>query len=86
MKECVEILAMKEGITKAEAEKRMKSCLDVIAEKCVTGGVCFKGLFTLKKVARKGRSVILNGVPYKGKDKNILKITVGTELSGKLNK
>ena len=85
LKECAEALALKEGISKVEAEKRVKSVVEVIADKCVAGGVSFKGMFSLKKVVRKGRSGKINGIEYNNSDKNSLKVTVGTELEEKLN-
>lgn len=86
IKDCVEALAMKRGISKVEAQNIMNDVLDVITDKCVEGGVSFKGKFTIKQKVRKGRSGCMNGVEWETEDKNILTITVGKELEERLNK
>ena len=86
IKDCVEALAMKRGISKVEAQNIMNDVLDVISDKCVEGGVSFKGKFTIKKKLRKGRSGCMNGVEWETEDKNVLTITVGKELEERLNK
>lgn len=85
MRECVEALAMQEGISKVEAQNRMESVLKVITDKCIEGGVAFRDMFTIKKVLKKGRSGSVNGVAYNTPDKNSLKITVGSALDHALN-
>ena len=88
MKDCVETLAQKRGISKAEAQSIMTDVVDVIAEKCIEGGVSFKGKFTIKKKVQKGRSgkCSFNGQTWKTEDKNVLSISVGSELEAELNK
>ena len=88
MKDCVEALAQKRGISKTEAQSIMVDVIDVIAEKCVEGGVSFKGKFTIKKKVQKGRSgkCSFNGQAWKTEDKNTLSISVGSELEAELNK
>lgn len=88
MKDCVEALAMKRGISKAEAQSIMNDVVDVISEKCVEGGVSFKGKFTIKQKVQKGRkgTCKFNGKPWETADKNTLAITVGSELEAELNK
>ena len=88
MKDCVEAYAQKRGISKAQAETEFKTAVDVIAENCKKGGVSFKGLFTIKKVIRKGRSgkCSFNGQPWKTEDKNTLSISVGSGFEEELNK
>lgn len=88
MKDCVETLAMKRGISKAEAQSIMSDVVDVIADKCVEGGVSFKGKFTIKQKVQKGRkgTCKFNGKAWSTEDKNTLTITVGSELEEELNK
>ena len=88
MKDCVELYAQKRGISKAQAEVEFKTAIDVIADKCKTGGVSFKGLFTIKQKVQKGRSgkCSFNNTTWKTEDKNTLAITVGSELDAELNK
>lgn len=86
IKDCVEALAMKRGIPKTEAQGIMNDVLEVIEDKCVEGGVSFKGKFTIKKKVRKGRSGCMNGIEWETEDKNILVITTGSELEERLNK
>lgn len=86
MKDCVETYAKKRGISRAQAETEFKTAVDVIADACVDGGVAFKGLFTIKKKVQKGRSGNFNGKPWTTEDKNVLAISVGSDLEAELNK
>ena len=52
---------------------------------CVNGGVSFKGLFTIKKKLRKGRSGNINGKTWETKDTNVLVIKTGSKLAENLN-
>lgn len=61
MKYCVEALAVKRGISKAEAQSIMQDAVAVIVDKCKEGGVSFKGQFTIKQKVQKGRSGNMNG-------------------------
>ena len=85
MKECVELYAKERGISKAQADTEFKTALDVIADMCVNGGVSFKGLFTIKKKLRKGRSGNINGKTWETKDTNVLVIKTGSKLAENLN-
>ena len=87
MKDCVEALAVKRGISKAEAQSIMQDAVEVIAEKCVEGGVSFKGKFTIKHKIQKGRTgkCAFNGKEWKSEDKTTLSISVGAELDNELN-
>ena len=87
IKDCVEVLAMKRGISKAEAQSIMNDVVEVISEKCVEGGVSFKGAFTIKQKVQKGRTgkCAFNGKEWKSEDKTTLSISVGAELENKLN-
>lgn len=86
MKDCVEALAVKRGISKAEAQSIMQDAVAVIVDKCKEGGVSFKGQFTIKQKVQKGRSGNMNGKAWKTEDKNTLAISVGSELEAELNK
>ena len=87
MKDCVEALAMKKGVTKVEAQNMINDVLEVIADKCKDGGVSFKGLFTIKQKVQKGRTgkCSFNGKEWKTEDKIVLSISVGAELENELN-
>ena len=88
IKDCAESLAMKRGISKAEAQSIMNDVVDIISEKCVEGGVSFKGKFTIKQKVQKGRTGTckFNGKQWSTEDKNTLTINVGSELEAELNK
>lgn len=86
LKDFVEAYAQKRGISKSQAETEVRAFLDVLKAKLKDGGVSFKGVFTLKKVLKKGRSGKCNGRAYTTEDKNSLKLTVGAELDEELNK
>lgn len=86
MKDCVEALAVKRGISKAEAQSIMQDAVAVIVDKCKEGGVSFKGQFTIKQKVQKGRSGNMNGKAWKTEDKSTLAISVGSELEAELNK
>ena len=88
MKDCVDALAVKRGISKVEAQSIMQDAVDIIAEKCVEGGVSFKGKFTIKQKVQKGRTgkCAFNGKEWKSEDKTTLSISVGSELEEELNK
>ena len=87
MKDCVESLAVKRGISKVEAQSIMQDVVDVIADKCKEGGVSFKGIFTIKHKVQKGRvgKCAFNGKEWKSEDKTTLAISVGAELENELN-
>lgn len=87
IKECAEALAMKRGISKSEALAIMHDVVDVISEKCIDGGVSFKGKFTIKKKVLKGRSgkCGFNDTEWKTEDKYSLAIKVGNDLDFDLN-
>lgn len=88
MKDCVEALAVKRGISKVEAQSIMQDAVEVIADKCKEGGVSFKGLFTIKHKIQKGRTGTckFNDKEWKTEDKVVLAISVGSELGEELNK
>lgn len=88
IKDCAESLAVKRGISKAEAQSIMSDVVDVLVEKCKEGGVSFKGQFTIKQKVQKGRKgkCSFNNKEWQTEDKNTLAITVGSDLELELNK
>lgn len=87
IKDCVESLAVKRGISKTEAQSIMQDVLAVIVDKCKEGGVSFKGLFTIKHKVQKGRKGVckFNNTEWKTEDKIVLSITTGNDLEAELN-
>jgi len=85
IKECAALLAQQNGISKAEAERQMRDCVEVIASKCAEGGVSFKGVFTIKQKMQKGRSGVMNGKEWTSPDKKTLSIKVGSDLDREMN-
>lgn len=88
IKDCVEALAVKRGISKVEAQGIMNDVLDVIVDKCKDGGVSFKGKFTIKPKVQKGRkgTCKFNNKEWQTEDKIVLSISTGSELEAELNK
>ena len=86
-KEFIKKLAVKRGITVSEAQKEAEAFIDTLADVCVENdGVSFKGMFTFKKVLRKGRKGSVNGVEYETPDTNVIKFSVGSIMKSRLNK
>ena len=86
-KEFIEKLATKQGITKSEAQNQTDAFIDTLADVCINGGgISFKGMFTFKKVLKKGRSGKVNGVEYSTPDSTSIKVTIGSALKEMLNK
>lgn len=86
IKECIERLAKKRGVSRAEATTIMNDVLNVIQDMCIEeGGVSFKGLFTIQTKVRKGRKGNFNGVDWKTEDRKVLSIKTGKVLEEKLN-
>lgn len=86
VKECAAMLAQSEGITKAEAERRIKSVVEVIASQCIeNGGVSFKGVFTIETKTRSARHGKCAGREYDSPAKKYLTIRTGSGLSAELN-
>lgn len=85
MKEFIDAYAMKKGVNRVKAKEDVECFLSVLTDSIKSGGVSFKGKFTIKKVFKKGRSGKCNGREYTTEDKNTLKITVGSDLEQELN-
>lgn len=89
IKDCVKRYAEKTGCTIAEADKAMRTAVEVIKDEVVTnGGVSFMGLFSLEVVERKEK----NGINPATKQPHVIpahktvKLTVGKQLKEELNK
>ena len=89
IKDCVKSFATKSGCSLVEAEKAMRTAVEVIKEEIITnGGVSFLGTFSLEVVQRKEK----NGVNPATKQPCVIpahktvKLTVGKQLKEELNK
>lgn len=89
IKDCIKTYANKTGCSLAEADKAMRTAVEVIKEEILTnGGVSFMGLFSLETVQRNER-VCRNpatGQPHTIPAHNTLKLSVGKQLKEELNK
>ena len=83
--EVIEKYAQKNGITKAQADKDIKSMLEVLSDCIVEGGVAFRDLFTIKIKTVKGRTGTVNNKEWKTEDSKSLKIVTGKSLKDRLN-
>lgn len=85
--EFIERLAQKEGITKSRAKEMLKNFQDLIVQAVLEdGGISFRGIFTIKKKLRKGRSGKFgDGREWQSEDKYVLAIDTGNEMAEKLN-
>lgn len=88
VKDIAKDLAEERGISLKEATSTVNDLVEIIASKCVDGGVSFKDVFTIKPILRKGRTgkSNINGKEWKSEDKYVLKITTGKGMSAELNK
>lgn len=89
IKDCVRSYASKTGCTLAEADKAMRTAVEVIKDEIVNnGGVSFIGTFSLEVVCRKERKGV---IPSTGETHTIpahrtVKLVVGKQLKEELNK
>lgn len=88
IKDCAKRYAAKTGCTLAEADKAMRTALEVIQDEILNnGGVSFIGTFSIETVQRKER----NGINPATKEPHVvpahktLKISVGKSFKEKLN-
>lgn len=89
IKECVKNYASKSGCTLAEADKAMRTALEVIKDAIVNdGGVAFIGDFTIQVVQREAKRGVIpsTGKPHVIPAHRTLKIKVGKQLKEELNK
>lgn len=89
IKECVKSYADKTGVTLAEADKAMRTAVEVIKEEIVNeGGVAFIGSFSIEVVDRKERQGVNPATrePMTIPAYKTLKLTVGKNLKEELNK
>lgn len=89
IKECVKSYASKSGCTLAEADKAMRTALEVLRDEIVNnGGVSFIGDFTIQVVQRQEKRGVIpsTGEPHIIPAHRTLKIKVGKQLKEELNK
>ena len=89
IKDCIRSYANKTGCTLAEADKAMRTAVEVIKDEIINnGGDSFIDIFSIESVKREAR----NGVnpstrdPYVIPAHRTLKIKVGKQLKEELNK
>lgn len=89
IRDCVKSYASKTGCSLAEAEKAMKTAVEVLKDEIINhGGVSFIGLFSIEVVQRKARNVVIPATDesYPIPAHRTLKIKVGKQLKEILNK
>lgn len=84
-KEIVESIAMKKGISLAQAEEMFDTVMGTVVEAVKENGFVLQGMFTIEPRVRKGRTGTINGVTYNSKDKISLAISTGKVLDRELN-
>lgn len=87
LNEVADELAVKRGMSKAQARDIAKDFIEIFASKVVEGGVSVKGVFTIKPKLQKGRTgtCSFNGKQWKTEDKYVLGITTGKGMEEELN-
>ena len=89
IKDCVKSYASKTGCSLAEADKAMRTAVEVIKDEILAnGGVSFIGTFSLEVVTREARNGInpATGMPHVIPARKTLKLVVGKQLKEELNK
>ena len=89
IKDCAKSYASKTGCTFAEADKAMRTALEVIKDEILTnGGVSFIGTFSIEVVQRSERTGINPATkePHVIPAHKTLKLSVGKNLKEELNK
>ena len=89
IKDCVKSYASKTGCSLAEADKAMRTAVEVIKDEIINnGGVSFIGTFSLEVVKREARRGInpATGMPHVIPARKTLKLVVGKQLKEELNK
>lgn len=89
IKDCVKSYASKTGCSLAEADRAMRTAVEVIKDEIVNnGGVSFIGTFSIEVVQRAAR----NGINPATRETHViparktLKLVVGKQLKEELNK
>ena len=88
IKDCAKSYAAKTGCTLAEADKAMRTALEVIQDEILTNrGVSFIGAFSIEVVQRAARNGINPATrePHVVPAHKTLKLSVGKSLKEKLN-
>ena len=89
IKQCVRSYASKTGCTLAEADKAMRTAIEVIRDEILSnGGVSFIDNFSIEVVQREARNGVnpTTGLPHVIPAHKTLKLVVGKKLKEELNK
>lgn len=89
IKDCVKSYASKSGCTLTEADKAMRTAIEVLKDEIINnGGVTFIGDFSIQVVHREEKRGILpsTGEPHVIPAHKTLRIKVGKQLKEELNK
>lgn len=89
IKDCIKSYASKTGCSISEADKAMRTAVEVIKDEIINnGGVSFIGTFSLEVVWRESRNGInpSTGMPHVIPARKTLKLVVGKQLKEELNK
>lgn len=89
IRDCIKSYASKTGCSNADAEKAMKTAVEVIRDEILNrGGVSFVDVFSIEVVARAPKKYIhpADGMPRVIPAKRTLKLVVGKKLKEQLNK
>lgn len=89
IKDCIKSYASKTGCSISEADKAMRTAVEVIKDEIINnGGVSFIGTFSLEVVRRESRNGInpATGMPHVIPARKTLKLVVGKQLKEELNK
>lgn len=89
IKDCVKSYASKTGCSLAEADKIMRTAVEVIKDEIVNnGGVAFIGKFSIEVVCREAKKGVhpTTGQPHVIPAHRTLKLIVGKQLKEELNK
>ena len=89
IKDCIKSYASKSGCSVSEADKAMRTAVEVIKDEIINnGGVSFIGNFSIEVVQREARKGInpATGMPHVIPARKTLKLVVGKQLKEELNK
>lgn len=89
IKDCIKSYASKTGCSISEADKAMRTAVEVIKDEILNnGGVSFIGNFSIEVVHREARKGInpATGMPHVIPARKTLKLVVGKQLKEELNK
>ena len=89
VKDFIKKYAEERGISRSQAEIEVKAFffffISILKDLKKEEGIVFRGLFSIKKVLKKGRTGNCAGRAYVTEDKMSLKLKVSSELEQELN-